>query len=99
MYKYLGITIDYKLNFINHLRSLEQKINLITKRAFLFEKDIIPPHFFRGMIKSYIIPHILYCVDILHINEKAFQKLNEIYTRAAKKMIGFKKNYSYNNLI
>ena len=23
MYKYLGITIDYKLNFISHLKSLE----------------------------------------------------------------------------
>ena len=98
-YKYLGMTIDYKLNFLSHLNVLEEKVNKITQKTFMFDKNIVPPDIFRDMFKSYVIPHFLYCVDIIKINQKAFEKLDEIYRRAAKKIIGIKKNHSYNNII
>lgn len=45
-YKYLGLNIDYKLNFNLHLQILQEKLNKIVQRTFMFDKKIIPPKFF-----------------------------------------------------
>lgn len=67
------------LNFKLHINILEQKLNKIVQRAFMFDRSIIPPKFFKDMIKTYIIPHIMYAIDIIYRDEKARKKIDLIY--------------------
>ena len=62
-YKYLGITLDNQLNFINHIKNLERKIasgvEVLWKLKKFLSLDLL-------LLLYYVLiqPHILYAITI-----------------------------------
>ena len=62
-YKYLGITVDNQLNFINHIKNLEKKI--ASGVGVLWKlKKFLPPDTLLLLYYVLIQPHILYAITV-----------------------------------
>ena len=60
-YKYLGITVDYQLNFINHIKNLEKKI--ASGLGVLYKlKKFLPLNTLLLLYYVLIQPHMLYAI-------------------------------------
>ena len=62
--KFLGVIIDSKLNWSDHIRNIKNKVSksigILTKiRRFLNEKKT-----FRNLYFSFVYPYLIYCVKI-----------------------------------
>ena len=61
--KYLGVIIDHKLNWIEHISYVKNKISnvigiLYKARQFLEKRDLL------NLYYSYIYPYLIYCIEI-----------------------------------
>jgi hypothetical protein len=90
----LGINIDNKLNFLNHVTSLKAKVN---KRLFSISKlfylaKAVKIQFF----KSFILPLFDYCLSLcIYFSKKALQKLFNTYNFCLFKLFKIKEEIDY----
>ena len=61
--KFLGVIIDDKLNFINHIAYIKNKISkglgiIIKARKYLSKKILI------NLYNTFVLPYLIYCVEI-----------------------------------
>ena len=61
--KFLGIIIDCKLNWAEHIRYIKNKIakslEIIFKIRFFLDK-----HMLRNMYFTFIYPYLIYCIEV-----------------------------------
>ena len=79
--KYLGVIIDHKLNWIEHISYVKNKISkgigiLYKARQFLEKRDLLNLYF------SYIYPYLIYCIEIWGCAAKSH--MNPLYLTQKK---------------
>ena len=85
--KYLGITIDKKLNFEIHIKQLESKVSrsigIMTKL-----RHVLPAKALRTLYYFMIHPHLLYGIAIWGMTFKSYLKrLSNLQNRAIKQIV------------
>ena len=79
--KYLGVIIDHKLNWIEHISYVKNKISkgigiLYKARQFLEKRDLL------NLYYSYIYPYLIYCIEIWGCAAKSH--MNPLYLTQKK---------------
>ena len=79
--KYLGVIIDHKLNWIEHISYVKNKISkgigiLYKARQFLEKRDLL------NLFYSYIYPYLIYCIEIWGCAAKSH--MNPLYLTQKK---------------
>jgi hypothetical protein len=89
MFKILGVTIDNKLNFVEHCSNLKKIVNkkLYSIKRLFFLCTSVKIHFF----KTFILPYFDYCLSlIIYFPLSAYQTLNNCFNRCLYKLFKFK---------
>ena len=91
-YKYLGLTIDDKLDFSPHYKATKKKIYFIsTKVYFLFKKSSL--RFRRNCFELFISPLFLHIMcPFFYMDAKVKNKFMALWRTSFKKLMGLKKN-------
>ena len=79
--KYLGVIIDHKLNWIEHISYVKNKISkgigiLYKARQFLEKRDLL------NLYYSYLYPYLIYCIEIWGCAAKSH--MNPLYLTQKK---------------
>jgi len=77
-FKLLGILIDNKFSFSNHIKQLKLKVNskLFSLKKLFFLSFEVKLHFF----KSFILPHFDYCSTIfIYMNNKSILSIEKFF--------------------
>ena len=83
--KYLGLLLDYKLNFEQHARKVSAKI-FGGLRCLWPTSHFLPPNTKKLLVKSLLLPHFAYCTPVLGELSAATK---EILSKAFKACVRF----------
>ena len=93
-FKLLGITIDNKLNFLEHCSNMKKIINMklySIKRLFYLATSA-KIHFF----KTFILPYFDYCLSLsIYFPKSIFQSINNCFNLCLYRLFKFKPNIEY----
>ena len=86
--KYLGITIDDKLNFEEHINALATKISR-SLEVLCKLRHTLPKSALRNLYHLMIHPHLLYGITVRgNVFDKLLKRLATLQTKAAKLISG-----------
>jgi hypothetical protein len=88
-FKLLGVTIDNKLNFVEHCSNLKNIVNkkLYSIKRLFFLYTSVKIHFF----KTFILPYFDYCLSlIIYFPPSAYQSYNNCFNLCLYKLFKFK---------
>ena len=87
--KYLGITIDNKLNFEEHINALATKISRSLGVQCKLRRHILPKSALRNLYHSMIHPHLLYGITVWgNAFDKHLKRLATLQNKAVKLISG-----------
>ena len=99
-HKFLGIMLDEKLNFQNHINSICLKIS--RSIGILWKiSEFIPPSALNTIYYSFIYPHLIYAIEVWGNSSKvALDRLNSKVNRAQRIIKGdcYELNFKYLSL-
>jgi hypothetical protein len=88
-FKLLGVTIDTKLNFVDHVANVAKAINIklfAIKRLFYLSFEVKLQFF-----KTFILPYFDYCLSlIIYFSKQAINKMAKIYYTCLFKLFKLK---------
>ena len=86
--KILGVTLDNKLKFENHIYNITKKVNA---KSFMLSRNIkmFPSTFRTTLFKLFVVPNFDYCSTLFaHLGNKANNsKLQSCFMKAAKRIL------------
>jgi hypothetical protein len=88
-FKLLGVTLDNKLNFVEHCSNLKKIVNkkLYSIKRLFFLCTSVKIHFF----KTFILPYFDYCLSlIIYFPPSAYQSLSNCFNLCLYKLFKFK---------
>ena len=88
-FKLLGVTLDNKLNFLEHCSNLKKVINrkLFSIKRLFYLATSVKIHFF----KTFILPYFDYCLSlIIYFPKSTFQSLNNCFNLCLYRLFKFK---------
>ena len=93
----LGVTIDDKLNFENHIAKICRKVSqqiAVLKRM----QKLLPFETRRDLYKAFILPHFNYCSEMWHFCSKKSADKLEMVNKRALRFVFRKKSTPYEEL-
>ena len=94
----LGVRLDYKLSFKDHLSTVLRKI-YAKIGALRRLKKIVPADISLMLYKAYILPHLEYCSPLLlGINKTLNKKLESANYFALKVLFNFGNSFNYDSI-
>ena len=97
-YKYLGITLDYRIHLKQHLTEINQKVRRITNSIKIMGKSNFSPWKWIILYKLFVLPHILYSALATECrsqkNKTTMGILQAIMKTEFKRLMGLKKTTS-----
>ena len=95
----LGVRLDYKLSFKDHLSTILRKI-YAKIGALRRLKKIVPADISLMLYKAYILPHLEYCSPLLlGINKTLNKKLESANYYALKFLLNFGNSFDYDSIL
>ena len=96
--KYLGVYLDEKLTFENHIKHLESKINKYTG-IFYNIRSQLPLTALKMVYFSFIFSNIFYCADIYgNTHSKFIEGLQKVHNKSLRALQNKNRYYPVNQL-
>lgn len=89
--KDLGLLIDRKLSWENHVNSICKKVNFMLRTLWTTARDLDPDHK-RKLFFAFLLPHLIYCDSSFYGMQKMhFSKLELLLNNCVRYVYGLRK--------
>ena len=95
-FKILGVTLDNKLNFLEHCSNIKKTVNrkLFSIKRLFYLATSVKIHFF----KTFILPYFDYTLSlIIYFPQATFQSLNNCFNLCLLRLFKFKPEVNYSD--
>jgi hypothetical protein len=97
-FKLLGVTIDNKLNFSDHVSNVKKIVNrkLFSIKRLFYLCTSVKIHFF----KTFILPYFDYCLSlVIFFTPSTFQSLNNCFNICLYRLFKFKPDFTTEDVV